>query len=53
MQSQPHPILDASALVGILVGFGMLLPSFFVPELHMLAVPAFAILVPSVLFGMR
>lgn len=46
-------LLDASALIGIVAGFAMLLPAFFVPELRFLALPAFVVLVPSLLFGAR
>jgi hypothetical protein len=44
---------DALALSGMVVGIGMLFPVFFVPELAFLAVPAFLVLVPSLLFAMQ
>lgn len=45
--------LDATSVVGILTGFGLLVPAIFVPELRMLAVPASMVLLPSLLIGMR
>lgn len=44
---------DASAFVGILAGIGMLLSAFLVADMHLLAVPAFAVLVPSLLYELR
>jgi hypothetical protein len=45
--------LDVTSLVGILAGFGMLVPAIFVPELRFLSVPAFVVLLPSLLIGTR
>lgn len=44
---------DALAVVGMVAGMAMLFPVFFVPELAFLAVPAFVVLVPSMLLGMQ
>jgi hypothetical protein len=46
-------VLDATALVGIVAGVGMLLSSFVAPGMQLLAVPAVVILVPSLLAGTR
>lgn len=50
---QSNRLLDASSLLGIVAGMGLMLPAFFVAELAFLAAPAFAVLVPSVLYGTR
>lgn len=52
-RSDEERLVDASALVGIAVGMGLLLPAFVAPEMGLLAVPAFLVLLPSLLFGMR
>lgn len=50
---QSNPVLEASSLLGIAAGVGLMLPAFFVAELAFLALPAFAVLVPSLLYGTR
>jgi len=50
---QDERVLEISSLVGIMGGVGLMLPAFFVAELAFLALPAFAILVPSLLYGTR
>jgi len=45
--------LEASSLFGIMAGVGLMMPAFFVAELAFLAVPAFAMLVPGLLYGTR
>ena len=45
--------LEASALLGILAGLGMLIPAFLVPEIGFLALPALLLLLPSLLFALR
>ena len=47
------PIVDVTALLGVAAGIGMLLPACFIPELALLAVPACALLFPSMMAGMR
>lgn len=49
----PGKILDGAALVGIVVGFGLLVPAAVSPELRALAFPAFGLLLPSLFYGMR
>ena len=44
-------LLDASSLLGIAAGMGMLLPAFLVPDLAFLALPAGLVLLPSLLYG--
>lgn len=51
--STSQRVVDTSSLLGILAGMAMLLPAVFVPEIRYLAVPGLAVLVPSLLFGMR
>jgi hypothetical protein len=53
MNSHSEQISDLSSLVGIVAGFGLLLPAFLVPELRMLAIPGFAVLLPSLLYCTR
>ena len=45
--------MDRYSLMGILAGFGMLLPAFMGPDIRMLALPALGVLVPSMLYGLR
>lgn len=45
--------LDLCAFVGVLLGMGLLIPSFLLPSLSALTVPSFAILLPSLLFAAR
>ncbi len=45
--------LDLCSFVGVLVGMGLLIPSFLFPNLGALTLPAFAILLPSLLFAAR
>jgi hypothetical protein len=46
-------ILDLSSILGIVAGTAMLMPAFFVPELRLMAIPACAVLLPSLLCGTR
>ena len=46
-------VRDGSALFGIVAGFALLFPGFFSPELRVLIVPGFALLLPSLLYTMR
>ena len=48
-----NPTLEASSVFGIVAGMGLMMPAFFVAELAVLALPAFALLVPSLLYGTR
>jgi hypothetical protein len=45
--------LDVAVFFGILSGLTLLLISYFVPESSVLAIPALAMLVPSLVWGMR
>ena len=45
--------LDLCAFVGVLLGMGLLIPSFLIPSMAPLMLPSFAILVPSLLFAAR
>lgn len=45
--------LDASTLLGVAAGIGLLIPAFVVPGLGSLALPAFVVLVPSLLLALR
>lgn len=51
--SGDNPTLDVSSMLGVLIGFGMLVPAMFVPDLRFLSVPAAVVLLPSLLFCMR
>ncbi|MCG8589596.1 MAG: hypothetical protein MJE66_09920 [Proteobacteria bacterium] len=51
--TKDHRALDATSLLGIVVGVGALVPAALVPELSALALLGFVVLVPSLLFGMR
>jgi len=46
-------LLDAAILMGVGTGLVMLLASVIVPSLQMLAIPALAVLIPSLLVGTR
>ena len=46
-------LADASSLLGVLAGMGLLLPAVLVPELRFLLVPAFGLLIPSLLIVSR
>ncbi|MEM7411204.1 MAG: hypothetical protein AAF430_13290 [Myxococcota bacterium] len=46
-------LVDRYSLMGILAGFGMLVPAFLGPDIHVLALPACAVLLPSMLYGLR
>jgi len=46
-------ILDVSALAGIVAAIGLMIPAFFLPDLGILAVPAFVLLLASLLCGTR
>ena len=46
-------VLDVSALVGIVAGTGLMIPAFFMPGMGALAVPAFVLLLASMLWGTR
>jgi hypothetical protein len=50
---QSDQILDVSALLGIVAAMGLLVPAFFVPGMGALAVPAFVVLLISMLCGTR
>jgi len=50
---ESNRVLEASSLAGIMGGVALMLPAFFVAELAFLALPAFALLVPSLLYGTR
>ncbi|MDJ0869343.1 MAG: hypothetical protein QNK03_24780 [Myxococcota bacterium] len=43
-------VLDLSSVLGIAAGLGLLLASL---DMQFLALPAFVLLVPSLLFGLR
>jgi hypothetical protein len=53
LANDTHPLLGASSLLGIVAGFGLLVPSALVPGLEALALPAFLILLPSLLYSLR
>lgn len=46
-------VLDVSALVGVVVGLGLLIPAAMSPDLRELAFLAYGLLVPSLLYGLR
>ncbi len=46
-------VLEVSSLLGIVAAFGVMVPAFFVPDLALLAVPAFVLLIVSLLLGTR
>jgi len=46
-------VLDVSALVGIVAAMALMVPAFFVAEMGALAVPAFVLLLASMLCGTR
>ena len=48
-----NPALGASSLVGIVAGVGLLVPAAFVPGIEALALPAFLVLLPSLLYTLR
>jgi hypothetical protein len=45
--------LDEISFLGVLLGMGLLLVSFFVGDWRSLAVPALIVLFPSLVYGMR
>ena len=45
--------VDLAALIGIVVGMSMLVPVYAFAEFSFLAGPAFVVLVPSLLYGLR
>jgi len=46
-------VLDTTSMVGIMAGFGMLVPAFLVSEMAFLAVPAFVVLLLGMICGTR
>jgi hypothetical protein len=50
---QNNRVLEASSLLGIVAGFGLMVPTFFIAELGLLALPGFVLLLPSLLYGLR
>jgi hypothetical protein len=46
-------VLDVSSVAGIMAGTAVLLLSCLVSEVRFLAPPAFAVLLPSLLYGAR
>lgn len=56
MRTQSHrkyDWIDVSAFVGVTVGLALLIPAAVSSELRDLAFPAYALLVPSLLYGLR
>ncbi len=50
----PHErAIDATAFAGMLGGVTLLMGSFVVPDLSGMTLPAFLVLVPSILFAAR
>lgn len=45
--------LEISSVVGIVAGFALMIPAFFVADLAYLAMPGLAVLVPSLLYTAR
>lgn len=45
--------LDDAAFLGVLLGFGLLVTCYFFEGSRVLAVPALAMLFPSLVWGMR
>ena len=45
--------LDITALLGMTLGMALTLPAALMPELALLALPGFVVLVPSLLYGLR
>ncbi len=50
---ESNTLLDTMALAGIAVGFAMLVPAAWSPDLRALAFPGYAILLPSLIYGLR
>lgn len=48
-----EPVLEASSLMGIVTSFALFYPAFFVPGLAVLAAPAIALFVGSMLYVTR
>ena len=46
-------VFEASSLVGIITSFALFYPAFFVSGMALLAAPASALLVGSLLYGTR
>lgn len=53
ISTHSEQVRDATSLVGIGAGLALLLPAFLVPDLMILAIPAFGILIPSLLYCTR
>lgn len=51
--SPKESTLQASSMLGIVASFGLFYPAFFVPGLALLAAPASALLVGSMLYVTR
>jgi hypothetical protein len=45
--------LDVLSFFGMLLGIGLLIVCLFAAELRILAVPGLALLLPSLIYGMR
>jgi hypothetical protein len=46
-------LLDVSSFAGIMGGMAVFLPACLVPEMRFLALPAFVVLLPSLMLGLR
>ena len=51
--SRQYPGLEASSLLGVAASVGLLFPAILLSELSFLALPAFALMVPSLLYSLR
>ena len=45
--------LDVTALIGMVGGMALMISASLVPEIRLLALPGFLVLVPSLLYGLR
>jgi hypothetical protein len=45
--------LDVTALIGMVGGIALMFSASMLPEIRMLALPGFVVLVPSLLYGLR
>ena len=46
-------VLDTATFLGLMLGLGLLVVSYFFQDLRFLAVPALIVLFPSLIYGMR
>jgi len=53
ISTHSEQLRETTSLVGIGAGLALLLPAFLLPELRLLAIPAFAIFLPSLLYCTR